>query len=101
MHKMRSRFAGTCRNCGGAITPGTLIYWAPRGGAVHVDCQTAKNADSLCTTCGGSGSKWNNAPCPQCDGTGSRRVADRARSGGMDDAEQNAGLDATAERIQA
>lgn len=83
MRKMRAKYPGTCRGCGGAVRPGDLIWWA-RGSAVHADCTAAKNRESLCTACGGSGRQWNGADCRQCAGTGMRDVADRARGRAAD-----------------
>jgi len=82
--KMTARKAGTCRQCGEPVLPGQMIFWARGQGAWHCDCQTANLTADQCTACKGSGMRWNNAPCPMCDGTGSRKVQDFAKAGGHD-----------------
>ena len=77
--KMRSKKPGICQQCNGEITPGQLIYWARGQGAWHVNCQTSALLAEQCTACKGSGRRWNNAPCPQCDGTGQRICQDTAK----------------------
>ena len=86
--KMTSRKTGTCTECKGAIEPGDSIYWARGRGAWHANCETARLRHTLCTACNGSGCRWNNAPCPVCDGTGSRKVQDFATQGGHPQAEE-------------
>ncbi len=80
--RMTAKKAGKCRQCNSAIEPGDLIFWRKGHGAWHVDCEASKLRHTGCTNCGGSGLLWNNAPCRQCDGTGSRKIEDFARSGG-------------------
>jgi len=79
---MTAKHAGKCTQCGHAIVPGNRILWSRGHGAQHADCTTARYQNDQCTVCHGSGRLWNNAPCRQCDGTGSRKVADFARTGG-------------------
>ena len=79
--RMTSKKAGTCTECKCAIVPGQSIYWSRGNGARHVDCQSTKYAASRCSSCDGAGALWNNRPCPQCDGTGSAKVAEFARQG--------------------
>jgi hypothetical protein len=77
--KMIARYPGTCTECKGKVLPGEAIYWTPAIGARHVDCQAAAYAASGCTACKGGGRSWRNAPCPMCDGTGSRTVQEYAK----------------------
>ena len=75
---MTAKKAGKCTICAGEIVPGDKIRWARGSGACHVNCETARLRHTLCTVCKGSGRLWNNAPCRQCDGTGSREMEERA-----------------------
>lgn len=77
--KMTSKKASTCVECGKPILPGNSIYWARGRGAWHVNCQTASYANSNCTSCGGSGLRWNNETCQACQGAGTRSDQDRTR----------------------
>lgn len=78
--RMHAKYPGTCGNCPHGIKPGQEIYWT-RGRAVHVDCELAKLQANGCNACSGRGYHWSGL-CPSCDGTGSRKVQDFARSGG-------------------
>lgn len=80
--KMKAKKSGVCTTCKGPIVPGQQIFWARGHGAHHCDCTTAAYVASQCNSCNGSGALWNNRPCPQCDGTGSAKVAEFAKSGG-------------------
>lgn len=80
--KLCAKYAGTCRDCGGAIHVGDSIIWNRGRGARHADCQLAELRDSHCPVCSGHGCAWNNRPCRSCDGTGSRTVYEFAKSGG-------------------
>ena len=80
--RLRAKYRGTCPMCEGPIEPGDLIYWRRGSKPQHVDCETARLQHDGCTACNGLGRRWNNAPCPMCDGTGSREVQDFARKGG-------------------
>jgi len=77
---MAAKYKGTCTQCQKSIEVGQQIKYANRR-AWHVDCQTAALGATVCTSCSGSGRRWNNAPCQQCDGTGSRRVQEVAMAG--------------------
>ena len=82
MMKLHAKYAGTCRDCGGAIQVGDSILWFRGHGVRHEDCKRAALRDSLCPTCSGHGCTWRGAPCRSCDGTGSRTVYEFAKSGG-------------------
>ena len=43
---MRAKYAGTCRKCGGNISPGTEIEWERGAGASHTTCPTAPNTNN-------------------------------------------------------
>ena len=77
--RMTAKHAGTCRQCKGGIEPGDAIYWAKGSGAIHVDCETARLRDTVCTNCNGAGVLWHNRPCLACDGTGNRKVQEFAK----------------------
>lgn len=80
---MKAKYAGTCTTCDKPIKVGQLIHYANKR-AWHANCQAAALGDSICTACSGSGRRWNNANCPQCDGTGSKKVQEFAQAGGHD-----------------
>jgi len=78
--RIRAKYAGQCPACNAAIHPGDSIYWYGRGrGAQHVNCESSRLRACNCTSCNGSGKRWNNAPCAVCDGTGSRDVQELAK----------------------
>ncbi len=78
--EMTAKKSGTCLECCNAIKKGQRIFWARGRGAWHVDCQNASLQATLCTSCDGSGRRWNNATCSACDGTGQRSVQDAANA---------------------
>ena len=81
---IRAKFPSVCVACKSDIRAGDRIYWARGKRSHHVDCDTARllhnSADDGCTACSGLGVRWNNAPCPMCDGTGSRECQERHRA---------------------
>ncbi len=80
--RIRAKYAGKCRDCGGEIRVGDSIYWQRGQGARHVDCETARLRDDVCPACSGHGASWNGTPCRCCDATGSRKVYEFAKAGG-------------------
>ena len=80
--QMTAKHSGNCTEYAEGIESGDAIYWSRGRGARHVDCETARLRNTVCTSCNGAGSRWNGAPCQSCDGTGSREVQEFARAGG-------------------
>ena len=81
---IRARFPSVCSACDGEVRAGDRVYWTRGQRPQHTDCDTARllhdTADTGCTACSGLGVRWNNAPCPHCDGTGSRECQDKHRA---------------------
>lgn len=83
MKRMSAKYAGKCNSCDQSIERGDRIIYHGRGrGASHENCEVTRLTRDQCTACSGSGRTWKNAPCPQCDGTGSRKTQDFAKAGG-------------------
>ncbi len=44
---IKSRFAGTCKGCGGQIPKGMNVMWSKEGGAFHQACEPDIDPDSV------------------------------------------------------
>lgn len=43
--RIKARYKGRCRVCGGGINPGDEIEWTRSQGAAHADCATSASEE--------------------------------------------------------
>ena len=76
--RLRAKYPGRCRECGAPVRVGQAVYWYGRGQLEHVDCESARLLEGLCTACCGRGMHWT-GPCGPCRATGDRDVQTKRR----------------------